>query len=190
MFKNLSPQTKSFLVLFCVAVIGTYLAVMLSPARRGKLTQMDGQSGYDSVFYNPTKVQTAQAEYRLGTPQLQTIDTSAWQTYSDNKYPLSFKYPANWKILPGKTDSEGFYVVGIDPGPRYYNINIYINSTGYYSLGNLPAVQTTIGGHEALDVSHLLYGVKAGSYYYTFDNGLSTKLIDNFNALVQSAKFN
>ena len=56
-------------------------------------------------------------------------------------------------------------------------------------MGGLPLQSDTIDGQPAVEVSNLLYGVKDGSYYYTFDVGLSTSLKPDFDALVHSVQF-
>ena len=122
-------------------------------------------------------------------PALKPVDTSAWKTYNDAAYPFSFKYEPSWKILPAKKQN-GFYVLEIDPGAKFYDMKIYVSDSGYYyALDSLPVVETDIGGAKAFDVSNLLYAVKMGPYYYTFDNGLSTAMMDGFNAMVRTVKF-
>ena len=183
MFKNLSPQSKSFLILFAVALVGTYLTTMV--VRHSVLLVNTGPGGYDIRYYPQN---TAQAQ----EPQLPTVspvDTSSWKTYTDQSYPLSFKYDPSWKVSVGKTTTDGFYQLQIDPGSKYYNMHVYISPSKYFALDSLPGVPATVSGLPALTSANILFGVKYQNNYYTFDCGLSTNLIDQFNALVQSAKF-
>ena len=116
-------------------------------------------------------------------------DTSTWKDYTDTKYGLSFKYNPEWKIKPWAKNKEGFDVLEIDPGSKFYNIKLYASDKSYYVMDGLPTEKTTIGGLQAVDVSDLLYGVKKGSTYLTFDVGLSLSLKPQFNGLVESIKF-
>lgn len=184
-FKNLKPQTKSFIILFCIAIVGTYLIVMLN-ANPTFLRPVSND--YGSKYYG-TATNTAFASERP-MPPIKPVDTSGWKTYQNKQYSFNFKYDPSWTIKPGKETSDGFYLVEVDPGAKYYNIKIYVSKEGFYVFDGLPAVITSIDGLQAYDVSNLLYGIKIGPDYYTFDNGLSTSLINDFNALVRSVKFN
>jgi hypothetical protein len=188
MFKNSAPQTKSFLILFGIAVVGVYLSFMLS----NNLTGGNPGNNYSAVYYNQTTSKlagTAMAS-AAGLPPFKTIDTSNWKTYTEAEHGLSFKYDPAWTVLPGKTDKDGYFVLQIDPGLKFYNIKIYISKTSFFAMDGLPAVTQIIANETAINVSNLLYGIHRGAYYYTFDNGLSTNMIDGFNALVRTVKFN
>jgi len=116
------------------------------------------------------------------------VDTTNWQVYSNPQYQLSFLYKPGWKVLPALT-KDGFTILQVDPGARYYNIKIYINPKQFYIMDGLPTTSEIIGGQTALNVSNALYGIKANSSYYTFDVGWSMSLVPDFDALVHSVKF-
>jgi len=118
-----------------------------------------------------------------------TVDTSTWKTYTDKTSKLNFKYPSTWKVL-APTTKNGYTVIQVDPGTKYYNIKIYVSSRDYYIMGGLPTKPVSIGSYQGIDVSDLLYGVVAHDLYYTFDIGQSLSLKDKFNALVRSVSFN
>jgi hypothetical protein len=182
-FKNLSPQTKSFLILFCIALVGTYLTTMVS---RHELAT--GRGGYSDTYYPKNQSgQVASASDHF-MPDFKPVGTSGWKTFTDTSHGLSFEYSPAWKVLPGK-QKDGFYVLEVDPGASYYNMKAYISNKGFYALEGLPYVETDLGGLMALNVSNQLYGIRMGQYYYTFDNGLSTNMIDNFNTWVRTVKF-
>lgn len=190
MYKNSSPQTKSFIILFCIAAVGTYLTFMLTNG----FTQSgpdDFVNGYRLYYQNPqnTGLPNAAAASQPFMPQVKPVDTSAWKTYSDKQYAFSFRYDPSWSVLPGKKNKDGFYVLEIDPGQKFYNIKIFVNDKSFFALEGLSTVTQTIAGRPALNVSNLLYGMINGPYYYTFDNGLSTNMIDGFNAMVHSVSF-
>lgn len=187
MYKNFAPQTKSFIILLGIAIVGTYLALMLASGFNPD--QFNLMNGYKAA-YNPPQnsvVQTAFASQTM--PTVKPVDTSAWKTYTDKQYGFSFMYDPAWTVKAGATDKDRFYVLQIDPGAKYYNIKIYVSDKSFYAMDGLPGITETIAGQPAVDVSNLLYGITKGSYYYTFDNGLSVGLIDKFNALVNSVRF-
>lgn len=185
-YKNFSPQAKSFMILFAIAVVGTYLTVMVS---EHALQLGQNYYGGQGFYYrqSPGSVKSATERY---LPDFKPVDTSSWKTYTDKSYPFSFMYDPGWKVLPGKKQ-KGFYVLQLDPGPKFYNIKIYVNDSGfYYAMDGLPYLETDINGAKFFNLSNLLYVIKMGPYYYTFDDGLSAnKLIDDFNALVRTVKF-
>ncbi len=183
-YKHLAPQTKSFVILFAIAVVGTYLTVMVA-----EHPLAPGLNGYQQIYYPAPPTGSVQSATDRYLPSFKPVDTSAWKTYQDTAYAFSFKYDPAWKISPAKKQN-GFYVLEIDPGAKFYNMKIYISGSGYYySLDGLPVVETDIGSAKASDVSDLLYAIKMGPDYYTFDNGLSTAMMDGFNAMVRTVKF-
>ncbi len=190
--QKISPQTKSFIFLLSFAIIGTFVCVNLYSGLQKNAEEYNYNiNGNEAVKYpepknslNPLNIQTAEA--------LETIEpasTENWQIFRSEKYNLSFKYPAEWQVKEGKS-KNGFNVLEIDPGLKYYNIKIYIHASEFYALDGLPYTKETIAGFTALNVTDSLYGIKSGSYFYTFDVGLSMSLRPQFKALVLSASFN
>lgn len=178
-----SPQTKSFIILFTLAVIGSLFSLLVSENLFGP-----GASGFNVVHLgNNSNSPVANASVRY-YPDFKTLDTAGWKTYKDEKYGFSFSYKNGWKVNPGEM-KDGFYKVEIDPGSKYYNMTVYVSEKGFYALDGLPASEVTINGLRAYNVSNLLYGIKVGKYFYTFDNGLSSNLINEFNTLVYSTQF-
>ena len=120
--------------------------------------------------------------------KIAAVDTSDWKTFTDAKYNLSFKYQPDWKISAA-TKKNGYTIIQIDPGKKYYNFLLYISAADYYAMAGLPAVQENISGCQATNVFNTLYGIKFGNLYYTFDIGKSFNLLPQFNAWVHSVKF-
>ena len=179
MFKA-SAGSKSFIVLFVIALFGTFLCLNLS-------LQMLTNTPYNEVTYSATQTTPGYRNAAQASP-VQPVDTSSWKTYTNKQYNFSFKYPTDWKVL-SITQQTGYNVLQIDPGAKFYNIKIYISTQGYYIMGGLPLAPDKIGGQRASNVNNLLYGVMDGNYYYTFDIGLSTSLKPDFDALVHSVTF-
>ena len=162
-------------MLFVVALLGVGFSLMLWPDLS------------DSPNYSPhSRPVVTDTELAPLTPA--PVDTSAWKTYENEKFGMSFKYKDGWKILPA-TSKDGFTVLQVDPGTKYYNMKIYVSPKEFYIMDGLPATTETISGQTALNVNNALYGIKANGLYYTFDLGLSMSLLPYFNALVHSVQF-
>ncbi|MFA5991350.1 MAG: hypothetical protein WC794_03840 [Candidatus Doudnabacteria bacterium] len=177
---KLSSQTKSFIVLFGLAVIGTYLCTMLWP----DIASFNFKSytyQYSPIPKNLDKP-IAQAE------SAPVVDTATWKDYSNTDLGLSFKYKPDWKVKDVITKKD-FKIIEIDPGAKFYNIKIYVSPKEFYVMEGLPTKTETIAGKEALNVNDLLYGIKTDTNYYTFDIGLSLSLVPDFMAMVHSVQF-
>jgi len=181
--QDYSPQTKSFIILITLAIIGTYLCLALW----SNLSTSPFVPSYRPINYkgpqgrNPLNQQTSVSQ---ATP----VDTSHWRTYSDKELKLSFSYDPTWKVLQA-TSKNGYRILQVDPGTKYYNIKIYVSPSSYYIMDGLPSTADNIGGQSAQNVNNALYGVKANREYYTFDVGLSMSLLPEVDALVHSVKF-
>jgi len=171
----ISTASRSFIILFFVALVGTLLCLKLfskEPTYQANLQQVT-QSKPDNINTSSDNP---------------TVDVSGWKSYTNSTYNFSFLYDPTWKILPAKKQGD-YQVIQIDPGSKYYNIKIYISTTGYYAMSGLDSKVITVGGEKASDVDGLLYGVQSGQYYYTFDIGQSTVLKPEFDAMVHSLTF-
>jgi hypothetical protein len=177
---KLSAQTKSFLILITIAVIGTYLCIILWG---GLIYQ---KIGYQSGANYQSTIVTAPTQTKA--PEVPQVDTANWETYENKEFNINFKHPQNWKVLAVK-NKDGFNIIEIDPGAKYFNIKLYISKVGFYIMDGLPTQEEFIGGVKALNVSNSLFGMQNKEQYYTFDLGWSTKLLPEFYALVHSVQF-
>ena len=175
-----SLQTKSFIILLSLAIVGSYLCTMLWPDL--------ASFAYKTYNYNASPTVQDVGNQVMEDPAVPTVDTSSWKEYSNTDYGFSFKYKPDWKVL-NITAKKDFQVLEIDPGAKFYNIKIYISPKEFYVMEGLPTKTETIDGKETLNVSNLLYGIKTDKYYYTFDIGYSLSLTPDFVALVHSVKF-
>ncbi len=183
-FKNASPQTKSFIILLACAVVGTYLSFWVAANYQNTIKYPSSE--YKAISYNESNLNLI--NQTLAAEPEPVVDTSAWKRFEQKTFGFSFLYNPDWKIGEIKKQN-GYDVLEIDPGVRYYNIKIYISPSDFYVMGGLPDKEVQIAGQNALDVADLLYGLKANGYYYTFDNGQSVSLKPQFKALVSSLKF-
>lgn len=179
---KLPPQTKSFIVIFTVAILGTYLSLWLTGTVNFNLGDKSLKDlGYQIINYDG---QTQPANEQAAAK----VNTSDWKTYTDSRYNFSFKYKPDWKVLPA-INKGGFYVLQIDPGKKYYNIRIFVSPNQYLGIDGLQTQPETIGNQAGLNVKNLLYGAKSGGNYFTFDIGFSLSLQPEFMALVHSVQF-
>ncbi len=171
---KISKQTKSFIILFAIALFGVGFSIFLS----------------SDLSYLPAKYSEVIYDYKRpdSVKQIRYTDTSNWKTYTNPEFKLSFKYRPDWKILSA-VKKENFTVLQIDPGKKYYNIKIYISPQDFYIMGGLPIEEENISGVTAFNVQNALYGIKTNKLYYTFDVGLSMSLLPDFNTLVHSVNF-
>ena len=176
-----SAQSSSFIILFSIAIIGTFFAYHFS--QNYLKTE---QSPIVKTKNTTPKFTENQTETDVETkPQ---IDTSNWKTYKNKKYGLEFKYKPDWKVGAIK-NKEGYYVIQIDPGVKYSNIQVYISKNDYYALTGLPAQKTQIAGKEALSLDGMVLGIKDNANYFTFDLGVSLTLKPLFEAMTNTVKF-
>lgn len=175
-----SPQTKSFLVLFSLAVVGTYLCTMLWPDL--------ASFNYKSYSYKASPTIQNLNNITPAAAAIPVVDTSSWKDYSNAEYGFNFKYHPDWKVK-NIVSKKDFKIIEIDPGAKYYNIKIYISPKEFYVMDGLPTKTEIIDGKTALNVSDLLYGIKTDTNYFTFDIGLSVSLTADFMAMVHSVKF-
>jgi hypothetical protein len=176
--RQISIQSKSFATLATIAVVGLYLCLFL----------LNFLNNNPDVVQAPTSVASSYQHTPPPTPSATMIETSTWKTYSNQKYGFSFMYPPTWKVL-APVKKNGFNVIQVDPGKKFYNINIYISPSQFNAVGGLPFTTETIGGVPALDIQDLLFAIKFDPYYYTFDIGTSLSLKPEFDTLVRSVKF-
>jgi hypothetical protein len=185
MYDKPAPQTKSFIILAIVAILGTFLAVFI-----------DRELALNSLSYrskNFVNVNSGQQNNLAGQqtqiPKQSAIDTSDWNEYTDDKFNFSFNFPPDWKVLAPAKKKGDFYVLEIDPGKKFYNILVYISSKDYYALSGVPIITEAINGITAINLNNVVYGIQANDYYYTFDIGSSLSLQPMFQALVHTVKF-
>ena len=78
-----SPQTKSFITLFTVAVVVTYVCLMLWANLTSSLSNSPGYGNYN-ISVPKTSI--------VAPSQVPAVDTSNWKTYTDKQDGFSFLY--------------------------------------------------------------------------------------------------
>jgi len=183
-----SPQTKSFIILLVLALVGCYISSELF--QKLKLGLIVPKSQYNKQASNDTLAsqQPCHNCSSQNTEVTNAVDTSQWKIYQDKTFDFSFKYKPDWKVLPA-VKKDGYTLIEVDPGRNFYNIEIYIGTQDFYAMNGLPAVTEQIAGCTAQNVKDILYGIENPPYYFTFDINRSLSLKPNFDALVHSVQF-
>ncbi len=182
--KTISKQSKSFIVLFCIAILGTYFAMNLSEKANKREAGLSNELAESQVLPAEENIETPAV---VTEPEI-TVDTENWKEYSDKKYNFSFKINPDWKVS-AKQQKNGEYLLEIDPGAKYYNIKIYVSKNGFFALDGLPTEETKIANLPALAINDMLYGLKKDDLYLTFDLGSSLSLRPQFKAMVNTIAF-
>jgi hypothetical protein len=185
---KISPQTKSFIVLLVLAVVGCYISSELFQKLNLGLIVPKSQSHKQTSNDILASQQPCHNCSSQNTGVTNAVDTSQWKVYQDKTFGFSFKYKPDWKVLPAVKKGD-YTVIEVDPGRKFYNILIYISQKGFYVLDGLPATTEQIAGCAAQNVRDILYGIKKPPYYFTFDVNRSLSLKPNFDALVHSVQF-
>jgi len=95
---KMSPQSKSFLVLLILILVGSYLCLTMWWLYLSQPTQNHSWplgGNFQMTSYRPNQNQTVKSQ----TAAAPAVDTSGWKTYTDSTYHFSFKYQPDWKIL-------------------------------------------------------------------------------------------
>lgn len=173
----LSPQSKSFFLVLLIAVGSIYAALVLTREVGPVITR---KAGFNASLRHNTSFAKADAP----------VSTKDWKQYEDSKYPLNFKYPEKWAVTTySATDPNVGYIISVNPdGDEYDNIRVYINTKSYMAASGLTTTKTTINGIDAVTVNDMLFGIKQGNNYITFDMGTSPELLPYFKAILGTVK--
>lgn len=164
---HLSTQSKSFVAILIIVLLAVYGAIELAD------------------HFKVDRIPNAQEFQEAKTG---TLSTEGWVSYIDKNYPLVFMYPANWKVDQITTEPD-YYVVAITPKGQSSEMRVYINDQDFFALNGLPTSPMKIGGQSGTSYGPMLASAKVGKYYYTFDAGLNTSLIPQFQTILSTVEF-
>lgn len=178
---KISYQTKTFTLLFVIALIACGFSVYYN-----KLQQEKKEAA--ALRINPLEAKPENPSAAPAPAPEIKVDTSDWKDYADKTFNFSFKYNPAWKVNSVKKQ-DGYYVLSVDPGRKYYNINVYVSKNSYYAVDGVPMQDAKIDGQPAKAIPGLLYAVSKDGNFFTFDVGNSLSLTPQFKAMVESVKF-
>lgn len=171
--------TFTFVILVTVAALAAYGAlVMTSQTHKPE----------DELIGLQHQIADMRESVKEPSKPVESIDTTDWKTYTDREYFLSFKYPPNWQVQT-YPDKAGYYIIVLKPNVKADNIRIYVSPTSYFAMTGLPTKKDTLAGINAINVNNMLYGVQYAAQYYTFDQGVDTKLALEFQTILSTVAF-
>ncbi len=189
--KKISAQSKSFIILFSIAAIGTYGTILASKLTAKTLPQ----PVVPTVMQNAPANQTAPSNTQTALPTpaaSSTIDTTLWKKYTDTRYHFSLLYPPAWKVSAGGINKDGYYIVNIHtavPATKGESMIISLSRAGFLGIDGLSATHEQLAGQDALNLNDQLYGIQYKNYYYTFDLNSALDFKPQFKKLVDSVIF-
>ena len=199
----------SLVILTAGAVGGSLYYVRNDQANNNRATIDKQKTDIQKQAYNIREIQTvAAATTTITRRALIAADPATWNTYSDEKYKFSFKYPPGIVVTPSPFNgSPGYhYLVFIDrAGKIAANVNKDPDSSGAYilvSTNTLGGSATVVNGLAAtystlttpMGFTYYAYEFSKGGQYYYFrmadygDNKFIT--LEQFKAMVETFRFN
>jgi hypothetical protein len=179
-----SIQNKSFIFLLAIIIVGSAVSAGLIKYINKGYSEFESASNKGYTVINHNK-KTPEVKNAVTVPP---VDTSTWKTYKNEEFNFSFLYNPGWTVKPAAQKGE-YTVIEIDPGKKYFNIQIYISKNDYYIMDGLNALTEQINKIEFKNVNNMLFGTFKEPYYFTLDLGKSVSLLPEFYALVHSLKF-
>lgn len=163
-------STRSFIILAFVVLLTAYTAVILS-----------------NIQVRTTPKASDEANLIVRNNKL---DTSDWQEYLDTSYPLRIYYPETWTYSADITSLAGFYTVNLYPEDSKTPVRIYISDQDFVAVDNLKGNQQTIAKNLTVTkYDDLIYTIKVGDYYYTFDGTMAESYSEELSEIVRMARF-
>jgi prolyl oligopeptidase PreP (S9A serine peptidase family) len=195
MHKKISPQSKSFVILFVIAIVGTYACLVYTQhiTLKGQYTNMvlpPSKLDYEVITYKGGSGQkiSSPATTSPQTTTPTTTNTATWKVFQNAKYNFALKYPPNWQIKTLGVKGN-YYIIEIRPAKTSQPSKIYINHVGFFALEGLPSTQENLGSDILLNIKDQLYGLKHNDIFLTFDLGPNIQSQEEFKSLVHSTTF-
>lgn len=174
----LSKQNKSFFLLLFLTVSSLYVALVLT-------REIGPVISKTTWFKNTDKNTLAQVKADAD------VNSSDWISYNNVKHPgFTFKYPRDWAVTTyASTDSSVGDIIKIQPNIEGADaIRIYLNKKGYVAFEGLKTTTTTVNNIPAITVNNMLYGIRVGKNYVTFDMGATGIILPYFHALLDTVE--
>ncbi len=115
------------------------------------------------------------------------ISTENWKEYNDPELFVSFKYPDNWQVRTYAR--ENFDIIVLTPNKAKDKVRIYVSNKEYVGLAGVKTTPTVVGGLRGVSASDMVFGVRQGANYFTFDVGQDPQLMPEFNEIIKTVAF-
>ncbi|QQS23258.1 hypothetical protein IPM19_01685 [bacterium] len=163
--------TRSFIIIVLLTMFAVYTAFVLARIqnRNSAADQRDIASQSDKG---------------------EKIDSTNWQVYTDNAYPLRISYPETWFYSADRTTIPEVYTINLAPEKDAPPIRIYISKENFVAVDNLKGSPVRIAmGQIATNYDDLVYAIKVGDNYYTFDGTMNEQYKAELAEIVRTARF-
>lgn len=172
-----STPSRSFIVLIVIVLCTVYAALVLT--RINRLYVDDAQTTQPEPINN-VEAPTLEAVTEL--------DTTDWEEFADKTYPLTIKIPDGWDTTTSD-DLENLYLISITQDDPEALIRIFIAKEKPAEIGFLQSRNFTSKlNYSGTNYDNMIYHIKAGELYYTFDGTAAPDYAAELAAIVNSAK--
>ncbi len=162
-------STRTFILLTVIVLLTVYTAVALSDIQSSTFVKDD--------FKKPVVKKSK-------------MDTSKWQLYNDTAYPIKLLIPETWTYSADKTTLPGFYTINLIPKNSKLGVRVYISDTDFVAVEDLKGNQQTIAKNLTVtNYDDIIYTIKVGDNYYTFDGTTNESAKAELSEIVRLAKF-
>ncbi len=148
--------------------------------------QLEQRNMIQLPMVNPEKKELVQ-EPPKQINENREVSSANWEQYADNYLDMSFKYPTDWQVK--NYSRENFDVIVLTPTIGKDKIRIYVSDREYVGMAGLKTTTAKVGNKTGITFGEMLYGVKQGSMYYTFDAGQDLQLLPEFTEIVKTVAF-
>ncbi len=175
-----STPSRSFVLLTIIVLCTVYAALVLSRINR---LYVEAPAATQPIQAQPDN-QPTQTSFR----QVEAADTTRWNEFKDQDYPLTFLRPQGWNVT-WNDDVPDLYVVSVTRSNPRAQIKIYLSKIAPAAPQTLSqANYTTANGYLTTNFNNLIYQTKVGEYYYVFDGTDAGEYLPELAGLVNSVR--
>lgn len=167
--KHLTTPTRSFIYLVLFTLCIAYAALSLANSR-GPFVSSFTPHGNHTTKPMPEPI----------------MSTAGWSTYESKEYPVSFRYPADWKVKTNTTIPDYFTIAVTSP--KNETITIYVSRQDFFALQGFKTESYNLGPYSGVSWQDTVIAVKAGNNFYTFDGSQNAKSLPEFRALMSTVE--
>ena len=170
-----STPSRSFILLTFIVLCAVYAALVLT--RINRVYEPEGDVVSTEQSTESTEIETV----------ITDVDTSDWGDYNDDQFPLIISHPESLTVGTN-TELEGYYIVNLSETTPRTSIKIFISDEGFAGTAALAGSDfITNNGYAATNYDNIIYTIKVGEYFYTFDGTNAPDLQSELAEIVNSA---
>lgn len=176
-----STPSRSFIILTIIVLCTVYAALVLT--RINRLYVAEETKDTTEVVEQPHQEQKPE---QPAFPQVQPADTTNWNKFADQDYPITLLRPQGWNVT-WNDDINDLYILYITRNNPRAQIRIYLTKTEPvepHAFGKMNF--TTKNGYQATNFYNNIYHLKYGEYYYVFDGNSAQNYREELAGIVNS----